>query len=440
MIDLAARAALVGVVTLISVAGATEPTFPVNLTAQTPVVGGTDMPIPAQSFMDSLVSFYVQPVSAACAVDCVPEPVPYLAQWWPLTGIRSAPWDLSVASGVESLSRVIAERPTGELVVVGYSQGAAVTGLVKRNIADQNGAAIPDRFSFVLIGNVNRPNGGIFRRFDPELPSIDAVDRSTQINSGTRINTVDIAFQYDMIADFPQYPGNVLATVNAVFGMFYYHNYTAPPYGYTEAELAKALDCDQSPEHCQLHGDTLYITLPATRLPLLAPILDLAAVTGTEELVKPFVELISPALRVIIETGYDRGDYSVASPLGLFPNINLTEFAQDFAGAIDEGIANFRTGLGADTRDASESATAGFNSALADLDRPDYPAGKGNSALAIDDPDAADTSVGHPSAISRDRQGALPARGRPLPSKGDLSRPTKVHTSESGSRSARTQT
>ena len=82
----------------------------------------------------------------------------------------------------------------------------------------------------MLIGNPNRPNGGLFERLAllGTVPILDATfGQPTPTDTG--IQTTDIAFQYDGVADFPTYPINLLADLNALAGFAYIHGtYLAP--------------------------------------------------------------------------------------------------------------------------------------------------------------------------------------------------------------------
>ncbi|MBI3690484.1 MAG: PE-PPE domain-containing protein, partial [Mycolicibacterium aromaticivorans] len=265
-------------------------------------------------------------------------PVPYTAQFWPFPfagwgGLNGAKWNVSVASGVQSLNNQIdaanTADPGGDIVIFGYSQGATVSNIVKRQLADANGGVIPDQYSFVFIGDPQRPNGGLFERLAwlGTVPVLDATfgqPAPTDTTVLPAVNTTDIAFQYDGVADFPANPLNLLADLNALAGFWYVHGtYLAPkgndpstalPYGYTIPELEAAMNCSQSPKNCQTYNDTLYITIPAKTLPIMQPLLDIGAATGTTAIIKPFVDLISPVTRVLIETGYDRSNYGQPTP------------------------------------------------------------------------------------------------------------------------------
>lgn len=350
-------------------------TAAVSLAAVALIVPGTGTPDPSvpplgTNYMPNAVNYYIQPLDPACATVCTPQPVPYTAQFWPFPfagwgGLSGAKWNVSVASGVLSLNQKIdavnAADPNEDVVIFGYSQGATVSNIVKRQLADANGGVIPDRYSFVLIGDPQRPNGGLFERLAMlgTVPILDATfgqPAPTDTTVLPAVNTTDIAFQYDGVADFPANPLNLLADLNALAGFWYIHgNYLSPrgtqpptelPYGYTIPELEQAIDCSQSPKNCQTYNDTLYITIPAKTLPIMQPLLDIGAATGTTAIIKPFVDLISPVTRVLIETGYDRSNYGQPMPFNIFTPINPVKLTVDLATAAVQGIHDALGDLG----------------------------------------------------------------------------------------------
>ncbi|MCV7290048.1 PE-PPE domain-containing protein [Mycolicibacterium wolinskyi] len=334
--------------------------------ATTPlVVPGTGTPDPADSnnYMAHAVAYYVE-TSGSCGDGCsTPVPVSYIAQFWPFPfegwgGLQGAKWNVSVASGVASLNdQLDIAAPDNEhpVVIFGYSQGAAVTSIVKRQLAEDNGGTIPDWIDFVVIGNPNRPNGGLFERLAAlgTVPILDATfGEPTPTDTSQEVNTYDIALQYDGVADAPSWLLNPLALANALAGFEYTHpTYLAPdgddlptetPYGYTPQQVQAAIENAQesctAETHCQERGDTRYITLPAKVLPIMQPFLDFAESTGTSALVVPIVDLVSPLAQTLIETGYDREDYSKPTPFQLLPKVDPVKLVTDLAGDIPEGI------------------------------------------------------------------------------------------------------
>ena len=132
-------------------------------------------------------------------------------------------WNRSVAQGVQN---VAARNPDGD-VIFGLSQGAVVASRYKA--ANPGGTGN----TFVLVENPSRPNGGVLSRFEGlHIPVLDVDFSGPTPDNGDL--TIDVARQYDGWADFPTYPLNLLATVNAVMGMIYVH-------GRTQTELTAAM-------------------------------------------------------------------------------------------------------------------------------------------------------------------------------------------------------
>jgi hypothetical protein len=254
--------------------------------------------------------------------------VKYPASLFPVStgGIFDPTFDKSVAVGVTELSRDAAGDPTP--VLFGYSQGAVVITNYKRNFNQQYanpapGTKVPD-LTAVLIGNPDRPNGGLLMRFKGlYLPIVDftfsgATPTETAGAATGKITTFDITRQYDFFADFPNSPLNLLSVANAVAGFFYAH------LDYSSVGMNDAVLQDH-------YGDTAYYMIPATRLPLLMPF----KLLGVPD---PLLAALDAPLRVLVEAGYDRtispGD---PTPAGLFPAANPLQVAANFVAAIPTG-------------------------------------------------------------------------------------------------------
>ncbi|WP_102142556.1 PE-PPE domain-containing protein [Mycobacterium hubeiense] len=366
----AIRSALVAIaVVLASVAIGLTTTFTAAVglvVAVTPlIVPGTGTPNPAvpSNYMSNAVAYYIEPGGTCGAEGCAdPVPVPYIAQFWPFPfpgwgGLSGARWNVSVASGVTRLTSELvgANNPsaTHPVAILGYSQGATVTSIVKSHLAELP-AEQKQFITIVLIGNPNRPDGGLFERLAMlgTVPILDATfGQPTPTDTG--IQTYDIALQYDGVVDAPEWVLNPLALLNAAAGFEYTHpTYLAPdgndppdetPYGYTPEQVQAAVaaaakaNCTAA-THCQIHGDTYYITLPAKTLPIMQPFLDLADATGTSAVVIPIVDLISPITQTLIETAYTRDDYGEPSPFRLVPRFNPVQVATDLVNDIPEGV------------------------------------------------------------------------------------------------------
>lgn len=350
----------------------------VTLAATALIVPGTATPDPAAvpGYMENAVDYYISPTTPSCAAVCTAEPVPYIAQFWPFPfpgwgGLSGAKLDVSVASGVAQLTSDLVGTyrpgPDDPVVVFGYSQGATVASREKFLLSDLS-TADQANISFVLIGNPNRPNGGLFERLAPfgTVPILDATF-GLPTPTDTAMSTVDIAFEYDGVADFPLYPINLLATLNAVAGFWYIHgtmlspngkNLDELPNGLTPDELAAAI-ADPANQQRTAGSDTTYVLIPTPNLPLLQPLREFGAFTGLEFMTTLLIDLVQPALRVLIETGYDRTlPYSEPAPLRLIPLVNPFTLAVDLADAIGQGINDVVTDISGDTPGQTSAAAA----------------------------------------------------------------------------------
>lgn len=258
------------------------------------------------------------------------QEVPYPATIWPFStgGFSDPKWNDSVAQGVAALT---ADQPGLGDTVIGYSQGAVVATEYKRAHPD-SGA------NYVLVENPNRPNGGLLERFNGlNVPILDiSFNGATPVNNSPTATgkTVDISRQYDGWSDFPAYPLNVLADVNAIAGIYYLHGSTQD----LGPDALDGLKASNKPMYYQVHGDTTYYLIPTDELPILMPFNGIVP--------KPVLDALDPPLRYLIELGYDRSDYSTPTPAGLVPNLNPVTVATGFAEATVKGL---EAGLGQST-------------------------------------------------------------------------------------------
>ncbi|WP_237752621.1 PE-PPE domain-containing protein [Mycolicibacterium aromaticivorans] len=231
--------------------------------------------------------------------------IAYNAGFWPVSNnyIFDKTWNQSVAQGVHNVE---ARNPQGD-VLFGLSQGAVVLSRYKAAHPEGTGN------TFVLVENPSRPNGGILERFAGlYIPVLDiSVSGATPDNGDT---TVDVARQYDGWADFPTYPLNLLATVNAIMGMIYVHGQTQTELTAADIEAAKA----GGSAYYQQHGDTTYYLIRTPLVPLLMPLKGIVP--------DPILGAIDPVLRAFIEMGYNRADYSAPTRAQLLPGLPLPAF------------------------------------------------------------------------------------------------------------------
>ena len=334
----------------------TAPNSPISppmplLTATVLNMGGTmsqlsvpqDSPEFIWSYIDDMYRTYIAPSGLCTGGDpgCTRVGVYTPEQFGLVTGWRDMTFDASVKAGLANLDKCLRGMacavtdapytatqahplPDRSFTVVGYSQSATIASREKAFLIDRT----PDAaVNFVLVANPNRPNGGILSRFTGlHIPGV-TFDAATPTGSSTSapLTTVDVARQYDLISDFPTNPLNLLADINAVIGYFTVHG--KPFSGGT-------------PELQGQHQDSTYYLIPTPILPLLAPVNSLPVIGHL------LAAVFDPALRVLVEAGYDRA----ANPgtpqranLGYFPKpiTTLRNLLAAVPAGWDNGIAHF---------------------------------------------------------------------------------------------------
>ncbi|KRE33162.1 hypothetical protein ASG82_23370 [Mycobacterium sp. Soil538] len=187
------------------------------------------------------------------------------------------PIEIGMAENVRRLDWAIHYVGTGPKIVYGFSGGARVASVWLRDHADDADAPDPDQLSVVLIGNGGRKYGGVNGWFWGDLLTTP---------TDTQYDVVDIAREYDPIADFPSNPFNLLALANGIAAFSYVH------LRYDEVDL------DDPDNIVWKEGNTTYVYVPTEHLPLLQGFYD----AGLGSL----VEGIEPRLREIIDSAYNR--------------------------------------------------------------------------------------------------------------------------------------
>lgn len=136
------------------------------------------------------------------------------------------------------------------------------------------------------------------------MPLLDIpLDGSTPLD--TPYATTDISWEYDAASDFPTYPLNLLAVANAVLaGSFVHGNYFAAdltgPRAFPDTTV----------------GNITYITLKTPHLPLLMPLYEIGFPTA-------LLDLVEPALTVMVDWGYDRSaGPGTPATAGLLPRLD----------------------------------------------------------------------------------------------------------------------
>jgi hypothetical protein len=305
------------------------------------IMGGTNNPDPDPIYLNRVFNAYIQPKFPAV----VPPPLPVFTpeQFWPVTpNLGNMTFGQSVAKGVTLLNNAInstLSNQNNSAVVFGYSQSATIATNEIRNLMAA-GSPYQGHLNFVLIGDPNNPVGGILERFPGfYIPLLDvAFNGATPPNSPypTSIYT----YQYDGIADAPQYPLNLVSDLNALMGYFFVHGQYPL---LTATQVGTAVQLPTSPDYT---GNTNYYMFMTQNLPLLEPIRAIPYAGP------PIADIFQPDLRVLVDLGY--GDYgpganyaNIPTPAGLFdlpnpftviPDLALGAVQGPYGAAVEIGV------------------------------------------------------------------------------------------------------
>lgn len=244
--------------------------------------------------------------------------------------------DRSVRIGMPVLHQELVTT-SGKVLVAGYSLGALLVEQLKRDVAASENPPSPLELSFLQIATPFVPNGGIFGRF----PGIAIPNVVSPMGPGqpSQYNTTYIVNEYDLWGDFPAY-FNPVAILNAVLG----HEYAHVDKWYDAVDPTDPANHVKTVTDLVTGGTDTYILVPASRLPLLGPLRDIAYHLGVSVPAERLLGLVEPLLRVIIDMGYtDRLNLNpeVRTPFSLFtPPHKIIEALNAVPGAVREGLEN----------------------------------------------------------------------------------------------------
>ena len=371
------------------------------------VLGGSGTPIPGQDYVASADLHYLSGLGITEFYQGTPAtPTDPLAPFgsgvytpeglYPLTGVHTLllnypssddlnlPSDsTSVGQGITILANTIeADAANGDTsTVFGYSQSAAISSLTMQQL-EADGVS-QDAVKFLLVGDVSAPNGGLLSRFDgftttsgavvPDqlnLPSLGvAFDGATPSDDYA---TTVYSIEYDGFTDFPKYPLNFLADVNAFLGIETLHGTYLNGGDGTDglgtgpslADIGNATPLETSPGSL---ADYFMITT-----------LDGTDATPGAEITAPLVallptqlqELLGPDLTYLINLGYGDGSQGwsdgpadVNTPFGLFPDVSGSQVFSTLVTDTEQGIQNLESGTDPYTSAATDTASAGQSAA-----------------------------------------------------------------------------
>lgn len=299
------------------------------------MMGGTGMPTPGQAWRDAIITDYINPATGG---DYTPVLVPTPESF----ASTSVPTGL--ANLQDAIAAQLAALPGRPFVVQGYSQSAMIAVMEKAQLAELAASDRPD-VTFLLLGSSSRPNGGEVARFEGlTIPGLGgSFPGAAPTDLG--IPTIDISKQYDFFSDFPQYPVNLLAVANSFFGIIYSHAAYGdgaipgvpaiwPPSDPMSGPYVDDYVLGASEVVKQVYGDTTFYLIPSTTLPLLGPLMSLGVP-------QPVLDIVQPALQVIIEAGYDRSvPFGEPTPIQLIPTLDPLTFSIELTKAVVQGADN----------------------------------------------------------------------------------------------------
>jgi hypothetical protein len=277
------------------------------------VLGGSGTPIPPPDFVTNVVSKYVAPNFPVGLVQALTMP----AGEYPDSGIKDLMQNISIARGVTALNNAIQQQlAAGNTVnVLGYSQGANIAAL-EMQLLDPAGTRSSLPINFVLLGNSMNPNGGWDARFPgSNLPTLgfSTLGPFPTNDFATKVYTLE----YDGWADFPQYPIDIFADLNAIAGMVTVHG------GYENLTPTQINSAVVQPT--QGPTTTTFYMIPTQNLPLLDPVRYIPYVGN------PIADLLQPVLTPLVNWGYGNPDFGwstgpadVTTPFGFLPPLSDT--------------------------------------------------------------------------------------------------------------------
>lgn len=366
------------------------------------IMGGSGLPIPPPSYLEALSERYINPSAYPdfshgnplfagqptfpVSTDNV-NPLFTPEGLYPFTGVKNLELDTSAQQGVSILNSTINNQVAAEnpLVVLGYSQSATINSLEMKDLLalPQDQQPTPEQLAFVLLGDPSNPNGGLLSRFDftslptvgSKLPELTVPSLGITFSGATPADgpwdTAIYSQEYDGFADFPKYPLNFLADLNALLGIIEIHGkypvLTADQIGTAMLLPGSADNPAVLPDGGTTAADaTNYYMIPTHDLPLL----DLLRGSSFGNAI---ADLLQPDLKILVDLGYgnldtsadiengvggwDTGPANLPTPFGLFPNVDSGALMTALSNGAQQGMSAFTSDLSHLSTTATDAAT-----------------------------------------------------------------------------------
>jgi hypothetical protein len=306
------------------------------------VMSGSGTATPPTKFINNVVSRYLTQFTLPAGVSPIGVTTP--EGLYPTSGVKDLTLDVSLARGVTALDNAInlaiSPGTNQSIAVFGISQSAIIASMEMPKLLAEGFQ--PGQISLVLTGNESNPNGGVLVRFPGlSIPSIGiAFGTATPSND---FPTTIWTLEYDGFADFPQYPIDVFADLNALAGIALVHG----TYGtLSPTQLNSAITLPQSGAPSM----TTYMMIPTQNLPLLDPLRAIPVIGS------PLADLVQPDLRYLVNWGYgdpafgfSTGPADVPTRFGFLPPLSATTaLGPDLITGTQQGFAAFVGDLSAE--------------------------------------------------------------------------------------------
>lgn len=322
--------ALTGGTTPLGAPGTTPPASSPTPVTTALILGASGVPIPDAKYIATAYANYVSRDFTTSNISGLFTP----EGLYPITGVKDLTLNISVDRGLTILNSALTgpNAATRPVTVFGYSQGAMLAALELPNLV---AAHVPTSdVSFVLVGNEMTPNGGLLARFPGlDFPSL-GLPFYGAMASNTGYPIYNYTLEYDGFADFPRYPIDILADLNAFAGIAFVHGtYLQIP----QSQIDSAITLPTSPGYT---GGSTYYLIPTHNLPLLDPLRAIPYVGN------PLADLLQPDLRYLVNWGYGDPNYgystgyaNVATPFGVVPPLSATTVLPGYLlGGTQQGI------------------------------------------------------------------------------------------------------
>ncbi|MEY8018577.1 PE family protein [Mycobacterium servetii] len=286
------------------------------------IMTGSGTATPSLTYMNNVADRYLTEFTGYVSN----QPVSTPEGLYPFTGVKDLTLNISLARGITQLDNAIkaalpVSNTNSALSILGYSQSSTLASMAMPILRDMGYTS--SQLNFTLLGDPSAPNGGLLARFpDLSLPSLGITFGNS--TPSDLFNTTIYSLEYDGFADFPQYPIDFLADLNALAGIVFVHG-TYPTLSATQIASGFLL-----PGSAQLNtpgGSSLtnYVMIPTQNLPLLDPLRAIPVIGN------PLADLVQPDLRYLINWGYGNPEYgystglaNVQTPFGFLPPLSAT--------------------------------------------------------------------------------------------------------------------